>query len=87
MLEGKYVIHGIIWLIINRFIICISISFLNIDFMICRISRLKKISCLSLKRDESCVYIGTEGGNVYTLDANKFEITDKTIYMDVVLQK
>ncbi len=50
-------------------------------------SRLKKISCLSLRGDEGCIYVGTEGGNVYSLDANKFEITDKTIYMDVVLQK
>ena len=49
--------------------------------------RLKKISCLCLKRQQDAVFVGTEGGNVYTLDINKFEMTDQVIYLDVVLQK
>jgi len=49
--------------------------------------RLKKISTLTVKEDGMQAYVGTEGGNIYTLDINKFEIGDKIIYLDVVLQK
>ncbi|CAG7825120.1 unnamed protein product [Allacma fusca] len=48
--------------------------------------KLKKISCLRLKQQEDEVFVGTEGGNVYTLDVSKFEITEQVIYLDVVLQ-
>lgn len=49
--------------------------------------RLKRISSIVVKEDCKLAYIGTEGGNVYMLDIPKFEITDKIIYLDVVLQK
>ncbi|CAL8123087.1 unnamed protein product [Orchesella dallaii] len=48
--------------------------------------KLKRISSIVVKEDCKQAYIGTEGGNIYMLDINKFEITDKIIYLDVVLQ-
>ncbi len=49
--------------------------------------RLKRISSIVVREDCKLAYIGTEGGNIYMLDIPKFEITDKIIYLDVVLQK
>jgi WD40 repeat protein len=49
--------------------------------------KLKKISCIAMKSDGRQAFVGTEGGNIYTLDIEKFEIGDKIIYLDVVLQK
>jgi len=48
--------------------------------------KLKRISSIIVKEDCKLAYIGTEGGNIYMLDIQKFEITDKIIYLDVVLQ-
>lgn len=49
--------------------------------------RLKRISSITVREDCKLAYIGTEGGNIYMLDIPKFEVTDKIIYLDVVLQK
>ncbi|KAM7448355.1 Lethal(2) giant larvae protein 1 [Porites harrisoni] len=48
--------------------------------------RLKKISvcCLSMKSNR--LYLGTEGGNIYLLDINSFELQEYIIYQDVVMQ-
>lgn len=48
--------------------------------------RLKKISvcCLSMKTNR--LYLGTEGGNIYLLDINSFELQEYIIYQDVVMQ-
>jgi len=51
------------------------------------LSRLKKISSLTVQNDGKQAYVGTEGGNVYMLNTDTFEIGDKTVYLDVVLQK
>jgi len=51
------------------------------------IYRLKGISCIIIKNDGFQAYIGTEGGNIYNLEIDKFTIGDKIIYLDVVLQK
>lgn len=50
-------------------------------------SRLKKISvcCLSMKTNR--LYLGTEGGNIYLLDINSFELQEYIIYQDVVMQR
>lgn len=53
----------------------------------CLPCRLKRISSIVVREDCKLAYIGTEGGNIYMLDIQKFEITDKIIYLDVVLQK
>lgn len=49
--------------------------------------RLKKISvcCLSMKTNR--LYLGTEGGNIYLLDINSFELQEYIIYQDVVMQR
>lgn len=31
--------------------------------------------------------LGTEGGNIYLLDINSFELQDYVIYQDVVMQR
>ena len=56
-------------------------------FFVCDVSRLKKISvcCLSMKTNR--LYLGTEGGNIYLLDINSFELQEYIIYQDVVMQR
>lgn len=51
--------------------------------------RLKKISCWCLRQDgDACsILIGTESGNVYSLDTITMELTDYIIYQDAVIQK
>ncbi|KRX68848.1 Lethal(2) giant larvae -like protein 1 [Trichinella sp. T9] len=53
--------------------------------------KLKQISCCCLcirKNDDECVLIGTESGNVYSLNVlSTFEITDCVIYQEMVLPK
>jgi len=33
------------------------------------------------------LYLGTEGGNIYLLDINSFELQEYIIYQDVVMQR
>ncbi|XP_041473429.1 LLGL scribble cell polarity complex component 2-like isoform X4 [Lytechinus variegatus] len=49
--------------------------------------RLKKISVCCLSSDSSRLYLGTEGGNIYLLDVESFELEDHIVYQDVVMQK
>ncbi|XP_071485894.1 LLGL scribble cell polarity complex component 2-like, partial [Diadema antillarum] len=49
--------------------------------------RLKKISVCCLSSDSSRLYLGTEGGNIYLLDVEKFDLDEHIVYQDVVMQK
>lgn len=49
--------------------------------------RLKKISVCSLSMKTNRLLLGTEGGNIYLLDINSFELQDYVIYQDVVMQR
>ncbi|XP_030840041.1 lethal(2) giant larvae protein homolog 2 isoform X8 [Strongylocentrotus purpuratus] len=49
--------------------------------------RLKKISVCCLSSDASRLYLGTEGGNIYLLDVESFDLEDHIVYQDVVMQK
>lgn len=48
--------------------------------------RLKKISVCCLSTARECLYIGTEGGHIYVLDLNSFELKDHVIYQDIIMQ-
>jgi len=48
--------------------------------------RLKKVSVLCLLPGEEVLLLGTEGGNVYQLNMNKFIVTEDIIYQDVVVK-
>ncbi|XP_028413177.1 lethal(2) giant larvae protein homolog 2-like [Dendronephthya gigantea] len=48
--------------------------------------RLKKIAVCSLSMRTNRLYLGTEGGNIYLLDINSFDLLDHIIYQDVVIQ-
>lgn len=48
--------------------------------------RLKKISVCFLSMKTNRLYLGTEGGNIYLLDINSFELQEYIIYQDVVMQ-
>ena len=49
--------------------------------------RLKKISACWVEEDGQNFLIGTENGNIYVMDLDKFEVTETVIYLDVVMQK
>jgi len=49
--------------------------------------RLKKISACWVESDGQKLLIGTENGNIYTLNLLSFEVTDSVVYLDVVMQK
>lgn len=49
--------------------------------------RLKKISVCRLSMNTNRLYLGTEGGNIYLLDINSFELQEYVIYQDVVMQR
>ncbi|XP_037293654.1 lethal(2) giant larvae protein isoform X3 [Manduca sexta] len=46
----------------------------------------KKISALCVESSGKNLLLGTEGGNIYTLDLTSFTITEDVIYQDVVMQ-
>ncbi|XP_045497069.1 lethal(2) giant larvae protein homolog 1 isoform X1 [Colias croceus] len=46
----------------------------------------KKISALCMESSGKNLLLGTEGGNIYTLDANTFTMSEDVIYQDVVMQ-
>nr|CAG4640608.1 EOG090X00I4 [Eulimnadia texana] len=48
--------------------------------------KLKKISACCVESSGERLLIGTENGNIYSLDLNTFEMTESVIYVDVVLQ-
>lgn len=48
---------------------------------------MKKISACWLESNQQNFLIGTENGNIYVMDLDKFEVTDSVIYLDVVMQK
>ena len=48
--------------------------------------RLKQISNLCLDMASKKVLIGTEGGNIYTLNLTNFKIEDSILYQDIVIQ-
>lgn len=47
----------------------------------------KKISSICVESTGKNLLLGTEGGNIYTLDLNTFTISEDVIYQDVVMQK
>ena len=48
--------------------------------------RLKQISHLCLDKTNNNILLGTEGGNIYTLNLTTFSIEDSIIYQDIVIQ-
>lgn len=48
--------------------------------------KLKKVSSLCCSSQKDTVWIGTEGGNVYQFDIEKFAIKEPVIYHDVVFE-
>lgn len=53
-------------------------------FSLCR---LKKITTCCLLSSGDHLLIGTDSGNIYSLDVKSFEMTDHIIYQDIVIQK
>lgn len=49
--------------------------------------KLKKISAMYVESTGKNLLLGTEGGNIYILDVQSFEISPDIIYQDVVMQK
>lgn len=49
--------------------------------------KLKKVSSLCCCCENSIVWIGTEGGNIYQLDLKDFSVKEPAIYHDVVLEQ
>lgn len=49
--------------------------------------KLKKISAICVESSGKHLLLGTEGGNIYLLDVQSFEIATDIIYQDVVMQK
>ena len=49
--------------------------------------RLKQISHLLPDMTNKKILLGTEGGNIYTLNLSNFSIEDNIIYQDIVIQK
>lgn len=47
----------------------------------------KKVSSMCVESSGKHLLLGTEGGNIYSLDLTTFAITDDVIYQDVVMQK
>lgn len=47
----------------------------------------KKVSSLCVESTGKHLLLGTEGGNVYSLDLNTLVLSDDAIYQDVVMQK
>ena len=48
--------------------------------------RLKQISYLCPDMANKKILLGTEGGNIYTLNLTNFSIEDSIIYQDIVIQ-
>lgn len=48
--------------------------------------RLKKISVLCLEPSGKVLLLGTEGGNIYQLNMQKFSIGEDIIYQDIVMK-
>ena len=48
--------------------------------------RLKQISNLCLDMASKKLLLGTEGGNIYTLNLTSFKIEAEPIYQDIVIQ-
>ncbi|XP_061713707.1 lethal(2) giant larvae protein homolog 1 isoform X2 [Cydia pomonella] len=46
----------------------------------------KKVSTLCVESSGKNVLLGTEGGNIYTMDLNTFAINEDVIYQEVVMQ-
>lgn len=60
----------------------LAISFLFFYF------RVKKISALYIEKSKEQLLVGTEGGNVYSVDLRTFTLLDDhIIYQDVAMQK
>lgn len=49
--------------------------------------KLKKISVICAEQSGKHLLLGTEGGNIYLLDVQTFNISTDIIYQDVVMQK
>lgn len=47
----------------------------------------QKVSAVCVESSGDNLLLGTEGGNIYTMDLNTFTINDDVIYQDVVMQK
>nr|CAG4646018.1 EOG090X00I4 [Macrothrix elegans] len=48
--------------------------------------KLKKISACCVSSDGRTLYIGTENGNVYSMELSCFRMSDSVIYLDIVMQ-
>ena len=47
----------------------------------------KKISSICIESSGKNFLLGTEGGNIYTVDCATFAVNEDVIYQDVVMQK
>lgn len=47
----------------------------------------KKVSAMCMESSGKNLLLGTEGGNMYTLDANTLSMSEDVVYKDVVMQK
>lgn len=47
----------------------------------------KKISSICVESSGKNLLLGTEGGNLYSIDCNAFTLSEDVIYQDVVMQK
>ena len=47
---------------------------------------LKQVTTFSVNLQNNALLIGTQSGNAYLIDLEKFDLTDQIIYQDVVLQ-
>lgn len=47
----------------------------------------KKISSICVESSGKNFLLGTEGGNIYTVDCNAFTVHEDVIYQDLVMQK
>ena len=50
-------------------------------------SKLKTISSVCLTRNGEQVLLGTEGGNIHTLNITTFSLADNVIYQDAIMHK
>jgi len=48
--------------------------------------RLKKVSVLCHEPERSKMLLGTEGGNIYQLNLEKFVVDENIIYQDLIMK-
>lgn len=48
---------------------------------------MKKVSSLYVDETKENLLVGTEGGNIYSVDLDTFSLSENIIYQDVTMQK